>query len=305
MAHENLDVNSDQVNNLAEPYQYAASDFSNLSGRIDEIWARYKDAWGHDSIGAAVAPSFEQGFQYLQGSAKALHETMHYYSDGLSRSGKVYGESEENAAEGGRQLDSAFQQIQTPSFTMPAETSSGTPFKTARRMEGERLEPLESEEEGTPRMRLASRSVRPEEAAEGRFVADDMPAGKVFMRSERRVAEPLEDSQRGEPLQPLMRAERVEGQLLQPRELDEAQPLMRAERVEAQPAQPLMRAETVEGRLLQPAEYTAARPAIPAGAVIDPSIPPDSYGPCYRLPDGSILAHPAESARIPVTPTDS
>jgi hypothetical protein len=91
---------------------------------------------------------------------------------------------------------------------------------------------------------------------------------------------------------------------------------MRAERVEAQP---LMRAETVEGRLLeprerveaqplQPAEYTPARPAIPAGAVIDPSIPPDSYGPWYRLPDGSILAHPAlraESARIPVTPTDS
>jgi hypothetical protein len=275
MVHENLDVNSDQVNNLAEPYQYAATDFHNLSGRIDEIWSRYKDAWGHDSIGAQVAPAFEQGFQYLQGSAKALHETLNYYSVGLSQSGKVYGESEDNAAEGGQKLDSAFSQLETPAFRTPGETSSPTAFKTARRLavEGEQLEP---EEEGTPRARMAARSVRREALPKGRLADDgtpETPSGEVFL-SARHVAEPLA------PLQPLMQAERVEAPLLQP-------------------------GERVEAGLLQPAEYTPAMPAIPAGAVIDPSIPPDAYGPWYRLPDGSVIAHPAESARIPVTPTDS
>jgi len=307
MVHENLDVNSDQVNNLAEPYQYAASDFHNLSGRIDEIWSRYKDAWGHDSIGAQVAPSFEEGFKYLQGSAKALHETLNYYSVGLSQSGKVYGESEDNAAEGGQKLGNAFSELETPSFRMPAETSSPAPFKTARRMavEGEELEPAE---EATPRLRLASRSVKPGELVEGRMLAEDKPAmksGRVFMRSEHRAADPLEPA---EPRQPLMLGRRVE-----------ADPMLRGEEVPAQPlmlgrevnAQPLIPAQRVEARLLQPAEYTPAipaMPAIPAGAVIDPSIPADAYGPWYRLPDGSILAHPAlpaESPRIAVTPTDS
>lgn len=263
MVHENLDVNSDQVTNLAEPYQYAAGGFRDLSSRIDEIAARYRDAWGHDSIGAQVAPAFEQGFQYLQGSAKALHQTLSFYSDGLGQSGKVYGESEDNAAEGGRQLDSAFSQLQTPTFRTPEDPSSpGTPFKTARRFA---VEDEAEPEESTPRL---------------------------LMRSERRVAEPLEPAvplQRAEEPTRFLAAERVEGEPLQP--------LMRGERIAEEPAQPLMRAERIEA---QPAQ-----PAVPEGAVIDPSIPPDAYGPWYRLPDGTVLAHPTESARIPVTPTDT
>ena len=220
MVHDNLDVNPDSVSGLAEPYSYAAGDFQNLSSRIEEMWSRYQNAWGHDSIGEQVAPAFQQGFDYLRASAKGFHETLNFYSDGLTRSGKVYSESETNAAEGGRKLDVAFSQIEPPTLRTPGEPAR---FEAARRVEGRLL---------------------PEE-----------PGEKVFMRSEHRLAEPVRDE---------MPSERRE--------------LSRVER---------------------------GVPAIPAGAVIDPTIPPDDYGPWYRLPDGSILAHPALRARIAAERTDS
>ncbi|WP_030440006.1 hypothetical protein [Actinoplanes subtropicus] len=250
MAHEHLDVNSDQVNNLAEPYQYAAGDFSNLSGRVDEMWSRYRSAWGDDSIGAQVAPSFEQGFEYLRGTAKALHQTLTFYSDGLSQTGKVYGESEENAAEGGRKLDVAFSGLETPTFRAADVADDGsTLYEAGELREGRLLQP----EEGVRRM------------------------------------ERLAPEQPGEPRHQVMRAARLEERhALQP---------MRAERVEAPHELLPMRAERLE-----------RRQAIPEGAVIDTSIPPDDYGPWYRLPDGTILAHPARIAAAresPVTPRET
>jgi uncharacterized protein YukE len=267
MVHDNLDVNPDSVSDLAEPYQYAAGDFNDLSGQIDQMWSRYQNAWGHDSIGAQVAPAFEQGFAYLRASAKAFHETLNFYSDGLTRSGKVYGESETNAAEGGRQLDVAFSQIQPPTLRTPGEPAR---FEVAHRVEARLL---------------------PEE-----------PGEKVFLRSEHRLAEPL-----------------TEGTLLEGREMSRLAPAIPAGAVIdpsippddygpwyrlpdgtilAHPARQAIAAE----------RYEAVRPnmpTIPAGAVIDPSIPPDDYGPWYRLPDGTILAHPARQARTADERTDN
>jgi len=234
MAHDNLDVNPDSVSGLAEPYQYAAGSFNDLSGQIEQMWSRYQNAWGHDSIGEQVAPAFQQGFDYLRASAKGFHETLNFYSDGLTRSGKVYTESETNAAEGGSKLNVAFSQIQPPTLRTPGEPVH---YEAAQRVEARLL---------------------PEE-----------PGEKVFLRSEHRVAEPS-----------------TEGKVF-----------MRSEHRLAEPVH--------EGTPLERREFSRLEPTIPAGAVIDTSIPPDEYGPWYRLPDGTILAHPALRARIAAERTDT
>jgi hypothetical protein len=134
MGSNNFWVDPEGVERQGTPYHRAAADFRNLSTRIDEILARYPNAFGGDELGQKFRGPFMQGIDGIKGRINLVAGRLEYTGDGLVTTGREFRRAEDDATDVSRQLRNGIEgrRDAPPVF-----------LKSGRREQGELLPALE------------------------------------------------------------------------------------------------------------------------------------------------------------------
>ncbi|MFI5492923.1 hypothetical protein [Actinoplanes sp. NPDC051859] len=267
-------VDPEDLRGQAKPYHHAAKTFARLRQRIVDMETTYGGAYGSDDLGEKFTPQFRYVMGYLSDGVDGMEEALTYNAEGLLDVGETFAVAEDEGVQLGYRLGEEIPQVG------PGGNGDGPrEYRRAYAVEGRKLLP------GEQAPVLHSKVVRARIAEEGevleprvwRAVAPmDETDGErpTFFRSAKLGVEPgtLPQGERIEGQQPLAFA-RAERLLV-------GEPVIARSEQDAQPGQPYF--VDVDNPIFVPQP----------GAVVDPSIPEDDFGPWYVNPDGTVTPHP-------------
>jgi hypothetical protein len=108
MSANNFWVDPDALERHARPYEEAADGFDKLSASLDELLARYPNAFGQDDLGQQFSSSFNKGLDGVKDRIDRVSQRMAYIGDGLRVSAEGFREAEDSAQDISTKLNSQF-----------------------------------------------------------------------------------------------------------------------------------------------------------------------------------------------------
>jgi hypothetical protein len=117
-----LYVNPEALQGLAGPYYSAGENYQHIGESYNALLPDFQEGFGKDDTGTRFYQQFIQAATELGLRVKNLEDAMTYCGEGLTQTGEIYGEAEDNAEQTAYELNANIGEPLTPTESHPKRT---------------------------------------------------------------------------------------------------------------------------------------------------------------------------------------